>query len=191
MKRTIASLAFLALELTLCFVSSKWGVIEVKDAEICFKPFLRQMNISTHHHRQFQMGPMLSARFPHDHPLPEHFAHQQTKLETALLISGIVLIVLSAVVLASLQYFLPTKSMERYRPWLHLINMIFLTISFIVLICGFYLFQHAFKQPLNGAAAFGFLVGILFIVILATHSAIRFWMFYEQREAHLIINEMK
>ena len=191
MKRTIVSLAFLALELSLCFISSKWGVIEVKDAEICFKPLLQRHNVSSSHHRQLQLGPILSARFRHDDSLPEHFAQRQTTLETALLISGIAFIVISALVLASLQCFLPRKSMEHYRPWLHLINMIFLTISLVVLISGFYLLQHAFHHPLNGAAALGFFVGILFIVILATHSAIRFWMFYEQREAHLIINEMK
>lgn len=191
MKRTIASLALLALELTLCFISSKWGMINVKDSEICFKPLLARMNVSSSHHRYLQMGPMMSARFRHNEVLPEHFSHWQTQLETALLIGGIAIIVATATILCSLQCCLPTPTMERYRPWLHLINMLFLTISLIVLITGFYLLQHAMKQPLNGAAALGFFIGILFIVILATHSAIRFWTFYEERESVAMKKEIR
>lgn len=175
MKGTIASLALLALELTLCLISSRWRLIEVKDSQICFKNILTRYNTSSTHHQYLHVGPLYSSRIPKTDAIPEHFSSIHTKTEIALFITGISLIVISAITLASIEFFTKKSGFYRYHIWLHLLNVILLTLSLILLIVGFYSLQHVLKQPLNGIGALGFFIGILFIVMLATHSAIIFW----------------
>jgi hypothetical protein len=180
MKGTIASLVLIALELILCLVSSRWGLIEVNNSQICFKPLLARYNISSTHHQYLHVGPIFSSRVAKVDNTPHHFPSNHAATETALLITGIVLIIISAVTLSVIEFCSNKSGFNRHHIWLHLINVILLTISLILLIIGFYLLQHIFKQPLNGAAALGFFIGILFIVMLATHSAITFWTHYQE-----------
>ena len=179
MKGTIISLFTIALELTLCLLSSRWGLIDVNKTQICFKPLLNQYNISPHHHQHLYTGPLFSTSISRKDPLPSHFPSDHAKTECILLMTGIGLIVLSAIVLSSIEFCLKKSLSNRSHLWLHLLNVFLLTASLILLIIGFHLLQHIFKQPLNGAAALGFFLGILFIVILATHSAITFWSHYQ------------
>jgi hypothetical protein len=148
MKGTIASLVLLALELTLCLVSSRWGFIEVNNSHICFKPLLQRYTASTTNHEY-----------------------------------------LHAVTLSIIEFCSNKSGYNHHHIWLHLINVILLTMSLILLIVGFYLLQHILKQPLNGAAALGFFIGILFVVVLATHSAITFWSHY-QHESDIQIEKV-
>jgi hypothetical protein len=174
MKGTIVSLVLLALELILCLVSPRWRLIDVNDSQICFKNFLVQFNTSSNH-RYLHVGPLYSSRIVKGDNIPEHFTLNHAKTETALIITGIVLIIISAITLSSLELCSTKSFFNRYRIWFHLVNVILLTISLILLIVGFYSLQHTIQQPLNGGAALGFFLGILFIVMLATHSAIAFW----------------
>lgn len=106
------------------------------------------------------------------------------------MIAGIILIVMSAIILSAIQFCANKSKFHRYRRWLHLVNVILLTISLVVLVVGFYLLQHVLQQPLNGKAALGFFIGILFIVMLGTHSTIMFWSSTEKYEVK-VIEEMK
>ncbi len=189
MKGTIASLVLLALELTLCLVSSRWGFIEVNNNHICFKPLLQQYTTNSVHHEYLHAGPLFSTRVSKGDNAPHHFPSDHAKTESALLITGIVLIITSAVTLSIIE-FCSTKSIyNRRHIWLHLINVVLLTMSLILLVVGFYLLQHVLRQPLNGAAALGFFIGILFVVALATHSAIAFWSHY-RNESELNIEKV-
>lgn len=180
MKGTIISLITLALELTLCLLSSRWGLIDVNKTQICFKPLLNQYNISPHHHQHLHAGPLFSTSISRKDPIPSHFSSDHARLECILLMIGIALIVLSAIILSTIEFCLKKSQTNRYHLWLHLLNVFLLTASLILLIIGFHLLQHIVKQPLNGAAALGFFLGILFIVILATHSAMTFWSDYQK-----------
>ena len=184
MKGTIIALITLALELTLCLLSSRWGLIDVNKTQICFKPLLNQYNISHHHHQNLHAGPLFSTSISRKDPTPSHFSSDHAKTECILLITGIGLIILSAIILSTIEFCLKKSQSNRYHLWLHLLNVFFLTASLILLIIGFHLLQHIIKQPLNGAAALGFFLGILIIVILATHSAMTFWLHY-QNDSHL------
>jgi hypothetical protein len=175
MKGTIVSLLLLALELILCLVSPRWRSINVNDSQICLKNLLARFNTSTSHHQYLHVGPLFSSRIVKVNNTPEHFPSDHAKDETALLITGVVIIIISAITLSVIEFCSSKPIFNRYRIWLHLINVILLTISLIILIVGFYSFQHILKQPLNGSAALGFFIGILFIVMLATHSATTFW----------------
>lgn len=175
MKGTIASLALLALELTLCLVSSRWQLFEVKDSQICFKNILTRYNTSSTHHQYLHVGPLYSSRIPKTDTIPEHFSSAHTTTEIALFVTGIVLIIISAITLSSIEFCTKKSGFYRYHMWLHLLNVILLTISLILLIVGFYSLQHILKQPLNGVGALGFFIGILFIVMLGTHSGMTFW----------------
>jgi len=190
MKGTIASLVGLALELTICLVSSRWGFIEVNNSHICFKPLLSRYNTSTVHHQYLHAGPLFSTSVSKADNSPHHFSSDHAKTETALLITGIVLIIISAVTLSIIEFCSNKSGFNRHHIWLHLINVILLTMSLILLIVGFYLLQNIFKQPLNGAGALGFFIGILFIVVLATHSAIAFWSHY-QNESNTNIKKVQ
>ncbi|CAF0738426.1 unnamed protein product [Adineta ricciae] len=174
MKGTIASLILVALELTLCLVSSRWRTVDVTDSEICFKNIFTRFNTSPVEHQALNVGPIFASRISKMDGTPEHFTSEHTRFETSLLIAGIVVIIVSAITLSFVEFCSNKTIFNRYRVWLHLVNVIFLTISLIILIVGFYSLQHRLKQPLNGAGAFGFFVGILFIVMLGTHSAIAF-----------------
>ena len=175
MKGTISSLVLLALELILCLVSSRWGSIEVHDSQICFKNILMRTNTSSLRHEYLHVGPVYSTRISKVDKAPHHFFSDYAKPEIALLITGIALIIISAVILSSIEFCSSKTFFIRNRIWLHLINVILLTCSLVILIVGFYSLQHVLKQPLNGAAALGFFIGILFIVMIATHSAITVW----------------
>jgi magnesium-transporting ATPase (P-type) len=189
MKGTIASLIVLALELTLCLVSPQWRLIDVNNSQICFKNLLKKYDVSATHYEYLNIGPLFSSRIPkmdnirQDLSLritkmdnmPEHFSSNHTQTEKALLITGIVLIIISAITLSIIEFCSNKSRFDQYHIWLHLINVILLTISLILLIIGFYSLQHTLKHPLNGVAALGFFIGILFIVMLITHSAIMFW----------------
>jgi hypothetical protein len=175
MKGTIASLVLLALELTLCLVSTRWRSIDVNNSQICFKNLLAQFNTSSTHHQYLHVGPLFSSRTAKINNVPQYFSTDHAKTETALFITGIILIVISAITLSSIEFCSNKSGFNRYRIWLYLVNVILLTISLILLMVGFYSLQHILKQPLNGAAALGFFIGILFIVMLATHSATKFW----------------
>jgi hypothetical protein len=190
MKGTIASLVLLALELTICLVSPNWRQVNVSDAQICFKPFLIQFNVEPSEHHQLHVGPLFSTRINRMDNIPEHFQSNHAQTATAFLIAGIVLIVVSAITLSAIQFCADKSMFHRYRRWLHLGNVILLTISLIVLIVGFYSLQHILQQPLNGRAALGFFIGILFIVALGTHSAMMFWSCTEKYEVK-VIEEMK
>jgi len=177
MKATIVSLGLLALELTLCLVSPRWRLIDVNNSQTCFKNLLAKYNTTSTHHQYLHVGPLFSSRIAKIDNIPQHFPSDHTRTETALLITGVVLIIISAVTLSSIEFCSNKSGFNRYRVWLHLINVILLTISLVLLIVGFYSLQHILKQPLNGTAALGFFIGILFIVMLATHSAITFWRY--------------
>ncbi|CAF1222230.1 unnamed protein product [Rotaria sordida] len=175
MKGTIASLVLLALELTLCLISSRWRSVDVDDSQICFKNFFLRFNTSSTKHQYLHVGPLFSSRISKMDNIPEHFSSDHAKTEIILLIIGIVLIIISAINLSFIEFCSIKSIFNRYRIWFYLINVFLLTISLIILIIGFYSLQHMLKQPLNGTAALGFFIGILFIVMLATHSAITFW----------------
>ncbi|CAF1198004.1 unnamed protein product [Adineta steineri] len=188
MKGTITSLVLLALELTLCLISSHWRSIDVNDSEICFKNIFTQFNTSPTEHQYLHVGPIFSSRITKVDNFPEHFTSDHARMETGLLITGIVLIAISAITLSSVEFCSNKSFINRYRIWLHLLNVILLTMSLIILIVGFYLLQHTLKQPLNGAGAIGFFVGILFIVMLGTHSAIKFWgNYHDKYETHQVV----
>lgn len=189
MKGTIASLVLLALELTLCLVSSRWGFIEVNNSHICFKPLLQRYTASTTNHEYLHAGPLFSTLVSQADNTPHHISSNHAQTETALLITGIVLIITSAVTLSIIEFCSNKSGYNHHHIWLHLINVILLTMSLILLIVGFYLLQHILKQPLNGAAALGFFIGILFVVVLATHSAITFWSHY-QHESDIQIEKV-
>jgi hypothetical protein len=174
MKGTISSLVLLALELILCLISSRWGFIDITDSQICFKKLLTRFNTSSHH-QYLHIGPLYSTRIIRAQNTPEHIPSDHAKPESALLITGIALIITSAVILSAIEFCSTKAIVNKYRDWLHFVNVILLTSSLVILIVGFYSLQHVLKQPLNGAAALGFFIGILFIVMLATHSAITFW----------------
>lgn len=190
MKGTIASLVLLALELTFCLVSPSWRQVNVNDAQICFKPFLTQFNAVPSQHHELQVGPLFSSRITRVSNIPEHFQSNHAQMAAAFMIAGIILIVMSAIILSAIQFCANKSKFHRYRRWLHLVNVILLTISLVVLVVGFYLLQHVLQQPLNGKAALGFFIGILFIVMLGTHSAIMFWSSTEKYEVK-VIEEMK
>ncbi|UJR14213.1 hypothetical protein I4U23_001206 [Adineta vaga] len=175
MKGTIASLVLLALELTLCLVSSRWRSIDVNDGEICFKNIFTRFNTSPIEHQSLNVGPIFSSRVTKMDHIPEHFISNNTRTETSLLITGIIVIIISAITLSFVEFCSNKSIFNRYRVWLHLVNVILLIISLVILIVGFYFLQHRLKQPLNGAGALGFFIGILFIVMIGTHSAIAFW----------------
>ncbi|CAF3550110.1 unnamed protein product [Rotaria sp. Silwood1] len=175
MKGTIASLVLLALELTLCLISSRWHSVDVDDSQICFKNLFLRFNTSSSKHQSLHVGPLFSTHISKIDNAPEHFSSDHAKTEIALLITGIVLIIISAVCLSLIEFCSSKSIFNRYRIWFYLVNVLLLTMSLIILIVGFYSLQHILKQPLNGAAALGFFIGILFIVMLATHSAITFW----------------
>ena len=175
MKGTIATLVLVVLELTLCLVSPRWRLVDLNESQICVKNLLARFNTSSLNHRYLHVGPLFSSRIVRTDRAPEHFSSNHAKAETALLIGGIVLLVASAIALSSMEFCLDRSTYARCRLWLHLVNVILLAISLILLIVGFYLLQHLLKQPLNGGAAMGFFIGILFIVMLATHSGMEFW----------------
>ena len=179
MKATIVSLLMLGLELTICLISPDWRVFNVQQSEYCFKPFLSRFNVSSLNHNTLHVGPLFSARFVKTITTPEHFTLNHAKFETSLLIAGIVLIITSAVILSIIECFDHQPVIARSRPWFHLANAIILTISLIVLVVGFYSLQHALHHAVNGAAAIGFFIGILFVVMLITHSGISFWLYIQ------------
>ncbi|CAF2993463.1 unnamed protein product [Rotaria sp. Silwood2] len=177
MKGTIASLVLLALELTICLISSRWHSVNVDDSEICFKNLFLRFNTSSSKHQYLHVGPLFSSHVSKMDDTPEYFSSDHAKTETVLLMTGIVLILISAISLSFIEFCSSKSVFNQYRIWFYLVNVLLLTISLIILIVGFYSLQHALKQSLNGAAALGFFIGILFIVMLATHSAITFWTY--------------
>ena len=186
MKGTIASLALLALELTICLLSSRWHFIDVNNNQICFKPFLSRYNTSAAQHKYLHVGPIYSTHVSKVDNTPHHFTSNHTTMESSFLITGVVLIIVSAVTLSLIEFCSDKSGFKRYHMWLHLINVILLTLSLILLIVGFYFLQYMLKQPLNDAGALGFFIGILFIVMLATHSGISFWRDYQETYEHQI-----
>ncbi|CAF3371012.1 unnamed protein product [Rotaria socialis] len=175
MKGTIASLVLLALELTLCLVSSRWHSVEVNDTQICFKNLFVRFNTSSSKHQYLHVGPLYSSRLVKADNTFESSSTDHAKTETILIITGIGFIIISAITLSSIEFCLSKSFIDRYRIWFHLVNVILLIISLIILIVSFYSLQHMFKHSLNGVAALGFFIGILFMVALTTHSAITFW----------------
>lgn len=175
MKGTIASLVLVAAELTICLISTKWGSVEVNDNEICFKNLFVRFNTSSARHQNLHVGPLYASHTLKSDKSSEYFPSDHAKTETILIITGIGLIIFSAICLSSIEFCLKKSFVNQYRIWFHFANVIMLTISIVVLVVGFYLLQHVLKHPLNGIAALGFFIGILFLVMLATHSAITFW----------------
>jgi hypothetical protein len=175
MKGIITSLSLLALELTLCLVSPHWRSIDVTDAQICFKPLLARFNTSSMHHQYLHIGPLFSSRIVRIDNTPQHFPSKHARMETALFVSGVAAILISAIILSVIEFCTSRKSLHRCRRWFYLINVILLMVSLVTISFGYYSLEHHLQQPMNGTAALGFYIGILFIVVLGTHSAITFW----------------
>lgn len=176
MKSIILSLIVLSLELTICLISPQWRLLDVQNSEICFKPFLNRFNATSLQHNALHIGPLFSSRLMKMDNSVEHFGLNHSKVETALLISGIALIFMCAALLSVVECFGAFSLVKTYRHWFYFGNAVILTVSLLIMLTGFYKLQHNLQQPMNGSAAFGFLIGILFVVMLITHSILSFWM---------------
>lgn len=187
MKGIIGALALLAIELTTCLLSSRWHFIDVNNSQICFKPFLQKYQTNVRHHQFLNVGPIYSTRTNRFDRVPHHFMSNHGTIELPLLIAGVALIFTAAIALSIVEFCAKKFGYKRYHMWLHLINVTLLTISLILLIVGFYLLQHFTQQPLNGAAALGFFIGILFIVVLVTFSGREFWTYYAKTDSYDIV----